>query len=207
MTSPVSRTLPALLLVPIALATLGCSSTRSATKPAPRSVDATLEQTGATAVKYVGPDLEIALSYRFATGNLGMPWLLVDVAVTGTHRESTEIKHDKVAIKTPSGDIIPLPPQEELAQAFSSIRSANQRANVASEPLTYWGGRRDCQFNLLVEPGTNIVQESVWVNDSRVCQGRLYFPIPGGVQKGHWELRIDLQESKVRIPFQIGPQH
>jgi hypothetical protein len=206
MKTRITGLLTPLLVALIALAVSACSTGNAATRPKPAPAAPTLEQAGATLVRYTGQDIEAAVSYRFAEANLGQPWLLIDVGATGSHRESTEIKHDKVSIKTPGGDIIPLPPQQELAAAFSTIRAANQRANIAAEPLVYWGGRRDCQLNLVVEPGTNIVQESVWVNDERVCQGRLYFPIPGGVQKGHYELRIDLKESKVRIPFQLGPR-
>jgi hypothetical protein len=189
------------LLLGATALTLGCAS--SPAKPK-EPVQPTVEQVGSTVVKYVGQDVELAMSYRFAAGNLGLEWLLVDLAATGTHQESTELKRQKIALKTPSGDIIPLPPQQELADDYSSIRSADRRADVAGEPLRYWGGRRSCTLNFLVEPGTGLAMDSIWVNEDRVCQGRLYFPMPGGVQPGPYELRIDLKESKVRMPFKIG---
>lgn len=170
----------------------------------PVSKQASVEQVGATVVKYAGPDIELALSYRFATINLGMEWLILDAAVTGTDRVSVELKREKISLRTPDGDIVPLPKQEELGDAFSSIRAANLRANVASEPLRYWGGRRECTLNFLVEPGTNLAMQSIWVNDERWCTGRLYFPLMKNVQPGRYELRIDLPESKVRVPFVLG---
>lgn len=188
------------LLLGVLLATSACSTSKRPAEP----VQPTLEQVGTTVVKYVGQDLEAALSYRFASNNLGLDWLLLDLAVTGTHQESTELNREKIALKTPSGDIIPLPPQEELTAEFKNLRAADKRADIASEPLRYWGGRRIGLLNFLVEPGSGLAMESVWVNQDRTCQGRLYFPVPGGVQAGHYELRIDLKESKVRIPFQIG---
>lgn len=180
-----------------------CASAKPDEAAAPVT-QAEVEQVGATAVKYRGPDLELALSYRFANINLGMDWLLVDAAVTGSRRLSVEIKREKISLRTPDGEIVPLPLQEELADSFSSIRAANQRANVAAEPLRYWGGRRECTLNFLVEPGSNIVMRSIWVNDERWCVGRLYFPLMKGVQPGRYELRIDLPESKVRVPFVLG---
>lgn len=181
----------------------GCASSKP-DEVAPPATQAEVSQVGATAVKYRGPDLEVALSYRFADINLGLDWLMIDAAVTGSRRVSVEIKREKVSLKTPDGEIVPLPAQEELAESFSGIRAANQRANVAAEPLRYWGGRRECTLNFLVEPGSNIVMQSIWVNDERWCQGRLYFPMASGVQPGRYELRIDLPESKVRIPFVLG---
>ncbi|MCU0290916.1 MAG: hypothetical protein MUF10_02865 [Thermoanaerobaculaceae bacterium] len=189
------------ILGPAALA--GCTSaTAKDEKPLPKQ--ASVEQVGATVVKYAGPDVELALSYRFANINLGMEWLLVDVAVTGTSRVSVELPREKISLRTPDGDIVPLPKQEELGDAFSSIRAANLRADVASEPLRYWGGRRQCNLNFLVEPGSNLAMQSIWVNDERWCTGRLYFPLAKNVQPGRYELRIDLPESKVRVPFVLG---
>lgn len=181
----------------------GCASSNPDAPPPPVT-QAEVEQVGATSVKYRGPDLELAMSYRFANMNLGMDWLLVDVAVTGARRLSVELKREKISLRTPDGETVPLPSQEELASAFSTIRAANQRADVAAEPLRYWGGRRLCTLNFLVEPGSNIVMQSIWVNDERWCVGRLYFPLAGGVQPGRYELRVDLPESKVRVPFVLG---
>ncbi|HNX49080.1 MAG TPA: hypothetical protein PLS53_05635 [Thermoanaerobaculaceae bacterium] len=170
----------------------------------PVSKQASVEQVGATVVKYAGPDIELALSYRFANINMGMEWLILDAAVTGTDRVSVELKREKISLRTPDGDIVPLPRQEELGDAFASIRAANLRADVASEPLRYWGGRRECTLNFLVEPGSNLAMQSIWVNDERWCTGRLYFPLMKNVQPGRYELRIDLPESKVRVPFVLG---
>lgn len=191
------------LVIVAAVALSGCSGASPSARPVP-GASAEVEQVGATVVKYRGPEIEMAISYRFAEINLGLDWLLVDVAATGSKRLSIELKRDKISLRTPDGNIVPLPEQEELADAFGSIRAANKRANVASEPLRYWGGRRLCNLNFLVEPGTDIVMRSIWVNDDRWCVGRLYFPIDRGVQPGRYELRIDLPESKVRIPFVLG---
>ncbi len=192
-----------LFLGVVGLAALSLACASSGKKPA-EAVQPSIEQVGATVVKYVGQDIEAAVSYRFAAGNLGMDWLLIDVAVTGNHQESTELQREKISLRTPSGEISPLPPQEELADDYKSIRSADRRADIAAEPLRYWGGRRPSRLNFLVEPGSGLAMQSIWVNQDRYCEGRLYFPIPGGVQDGQYELRIDLKESKARIPFKIG---
>lgn len=195
-----TRDLTLSVVLGIAVVATACATS---SKPPEPPAAPTAEQVGATVIKYVGQDIEAALSYRFASVNIGTDWLFLDLAVTGTHQESTEVKREKIALKTPSGDIIPLPLQEELSKAFTGLRSADKRADIAAEPLRYWGGRRECALNFLVEPGVALAMQSIWVNQDRFCVGRFYFPIPGGVQPGRYELRIDLKESKARIPFQL----
>jgi len=35
------------------------------------------------------------------------------------------------------------------------------------------------------------------------CSGPLVFSVPGGVQPGRWRLVIDLEESRVDLPFEL----
>jgi hypothetical protein len=48
-----------------------------------------------------------------------------------------------------------------------------------------------------------VVFDQVSVNYQRVCQGRLFFKVPGGVQPGRYVLGVDLEETAVRIPFTL----
>jgi hypothetical protein len=163
-----------------------------------------VDRVGRTSLRYVGPELEAVLSYRVANLRQGAEWLLLDVAFTGASRVSVELKREKISIRIPSGDIVPLTTQEEFGQAYPQLAAALARADVASEPLDYFMGRRSKSLTFLVAPGSGIAFNSVWVNDLEVASGRLCFFIPGGAQAGPYELRIDLQESKVRIPFRLG---
>lgn len=192
------------LTVTVAVATLGllaaCSSAVPTGTPG-------VERVGQYLLRGTGDDVAVVVGYKYAVKNLGEPWLLLDLAVSGEHRYATEIKREDVFVLTPSGQRINAPTQKEFAQAYSELQSSIRRADIASEPLDYFGGdKRRCQIEFYAVPGTATTTDSLFVNDRQVCTGRLYFPIPGGVQAGGWVLGIDLKESKVRIPFVLEPE-
>lgn len=165
-----------------------------------------VERMGSTILHYRGPELDLVLSYRFANSNPGEDWLFLDVGITAETRKSVEIKRDRIAIRTPSGETITLATQQEFGAAYPKLSAVLARADVASEPLDYYPSRRPKGLDFLLPPGTGIAFESVWVNDQDVAIGRLYFDLPTGVQPGPYELRIDLEETKVRIPFRLGSE-
>lgn len=166
-----------------------------------------VDRLGATVLRYRGPEIEAVLSYRSAALGVGDDWLFLDVAITGSGRYSVEVKRDKIAVQVPSGDVVPLATQREFAEAYPQLAAAIQRANVAAEPLDYWVERRSASLDFLTVPGERLAMTSQWVNDQAVYQDRFYFFLPAGVQPGRYELRIDLPESKVRIPFRLGTAH
>jgi hypothetical protein len=184
----------------LALATVvGCSTATPTETPG-------VDRIGGTQLRYRGPELEITLSYGFANANLGEDWLFVDTAITGTGRESVEIKRQKVAIRTPSGEIVPLASQQDFGEAYPKLAAALARANIAYQPIGNYPDRHQTGLDFQVVPGTGIALESVWVNDLTVATGRLFFDLPTGTQAGSYELRIDLEETKIRIPFRLGPE-
>jgi len=165
-----------------------------------------VERIGGTSLHYRGPELDVVLSYRFANSNPGEEWLFLDVGLTAETRNSVEVKRERIAIRTPNGEIIPLATQQEFGVAYSKLAAVLARADIAGEPLDYYPSRRPKGLDLLVPPGSGLALESVWVNDQDVAIGRLYFDIPMGVQPGPYELQIDLEETKVRIPFRLGSE-
>ncbi len=166
-----------------------------------------VDRTGKYLLRNVGDDVSVVISYKYAIQNLGEPWLLLDMAVSGQHRFATEIKRDNVFVITPSGQRINAPTQREFGQAYSELQSSIRRADIASEPLDYFGGdKRSCEIPFFAVPGAATTSDSLFLNDRQACTGRLYFPIPGGVQAGGWVFGIDLKESKIRIPFVLEPE-
>lgn len=190
------RTLAALLAVG---AVAGCATAVPTANP-------DVDRVGRWVLRYNGPEIEAALGYRFADNSVGDDWMMLDLAVTGTAGVSVEISRDKVWLRTPSGETFGLPPQEYFAESYSRLTPKINRAAIAADPLDYWAGRAECGLDFLVTPGSRIAQLSTWVNDRRVCFGRLFFDLPGGIQPGHYTLGIDLEESKVRIPFEIASE-
>lgn len=186
-----------LAAVLLAVVTVSCSTATPTSTPG-------VERMGSTILHYRGPELDAVVSYRFASLNEGADWLLLDVALSGNTRISVEVKREKIFVRIPSGEVVPLATQTEFGQAYTQLAATLARADVTSEPLDYYPARRPKGLDFLVAPGSGISLESAWVNDLDVAVGRLAFFLPGGVQKGPYELGIDLPESKVRIPFRLG---
>ncbi len=179
---------------------LGCETTSLAPADPP-----VVENLGPTTVRAGNSELWAVLDFRFAAGNTGSEWLIVDLAVTAADRTSARINRDGIFIRTPTGTRIPLPSQEEYLIVHAQLQSSLRRADVASSPM--WAyfptSRRQCNFQFFASPG-GATYNRVDVNDRRVCGERLLFHIPGGVQPGRWVVGIDLDESELRIPFDLS---
>lgn len=185
-----------------ALAVAGCASD---SPRAAHSVKPGATQIGETMVRSVGADLEGIVGYNFADSSLGDPWLIIDLALTGLRAESIEVRQEKVSVITPEGRRIPLPTQKEFIAAYAEVQSVVRRAAVASQPLEATrGGRRRCELDFLRLPGTGTTRDAIWINERELCVGMLAFPIPGGIQPGRWRVNIELEESSLDIPFDLG---
>ncbi len=163
-----------------------------------------VERLGAAVLRYRGAEFEVVLGYRFAAANLGEDCLILDVAMSGATGKAVEIERRRIALRTPTGEWVPLASQEEFAREFRRLQPLIRRAAIASDPLDYWAGRVPCGTELFVVPGEGVAFDALTVNDRRVCSGRLFFFPPGGVQAGTYTLRIELPETEVRIPFSLG---
>lgn len=188
------------LTAALALATtIACSTATPTGTP-------NVDSIGKTMLRYRGPQLDIIISYGFANANPGDEWLFLDTSITGNTGTSVEINRKKIAIRTPTDEIIPLATQQEFGAEYPKLAASLARADVASQPMATYPGRVEEPLDLLVPPGSGLAKESVWVNQRNVAVGRLYFEIPTGVQAGPYELRIDLEETKIWIPFRLGPE-
>lgn len=181
---------------------LGCGS------GSPKAVHSTkpgVTQIGDTMMRSVGVDLEAILGYKFASSSLGDEWLVVDLALTSWKGESIEVKQEAISVVTPDGRRIPLPTQKEFIAAYPETQSLLRRAAIASQPLEATrGGRRPCELDFLRLPGTGTTRTAIWINDRQLCVGMLAFPVTGGIQPGRWRLDIELEESDLQIPFDLG---
>lgn len=163
-----------------------------------------IEKVGATVLRYRGPEVELALGYRFATLSVGEEWLMLDVAITAAPGKLVEVKRERVFVVTPQGERLPLASQEQFASAYAALQPTLRRAALAADPLGYFNREIQCPLGFFAAPGEALVYPSVHLDDRRVCEGRLYFLVPGGVQPGRWTLGIDLVETKVRVPFTLA---
>jgi len=186
--------LPALLTGVLAL--VGCSSAVPTETPG-------VERLGQSVLRYTGPEIEAVIGYRFAAANLGMEWLILDCAVTGASGTPVEIKRDRVFVLTPRGETVRLATQEEFGGEYRTLQPVLVRESIAADPLDYWVGRPEFDARFFTAPGQGVTFDSVTVENRRVASTKLFFFMPAGVQAGTYVLGIDLEESRVRIPFKL----
>ena len=182
------------------LLAVGCSTT-SLSPPD----TAVVEQLGQAVVRAGSGDVWAVVDYRYAAANAGAEWLILEVAVTAADGRRFKLDRSDVFLRGPSGARYPLPTQQEFSLAYSDLRSAFRNAGVAASPLQAYfpSNRRPCSFQFFAPPGAGITFDTVEINDRRACQARLPFLVPGGVQPGRWVLGIDLEESRLRVPFDL----
>ena len=161
----------------------------------------TMKQVGATAIVYKGPQVDVALSYRYAKNNPSGNWLMLDTAMTAS--TPIEIARSAIAVRTPDGRVVPLASQPEFGKAYARLAASIMGANAFREPLGYLVPHRVRPMELFSEPGRRLAFDSVWLDEWHSTYGRLYFDLPGGVVKGDYALLIQLPQSQVTIPFTI----
>jgi hypothetical protein len=183
----------------------GCGTT---TPAIPRPVTEPLvDRPGEDLVRYRDAVIEVVLETRFATQNLGEPWLIVNVALSGMTGAASQVKRDRVSVRTPDGRTIPLPSYREFLAAWDSeLAAAARRAGIASQPLDFTrANRRSCLLDFMPEPGSGqSARTALNVTNREVCVGMMYFPIAGGVQPGSWRLVLEFEETDAVVPFTLG---
>jgi hypothetical protein len=176
---------------------LACSSARS--------TDSTeIQRVGAYVQRHSGPQLDAVIGYRYAATHLGDEWLILDLAVRGQLGATGRIERTNVFVIAPNGTRIPLATQRELANAYSELRPVLRQVAIGADPVdTFPASLERTPLQLFVEPGRGITFDTITLNDRRVAAGRIFFRVPGGVQAGPWTFVIELEESEVRVPFEL----
>lgn len=188
----------ATLLVGIAFSLAGCSSATPTDTPG-------VDRLGNYILRQEGPELWTVLGYRFANSTIGDEWLIVEVGLTSPSGQTATVKRENIFVQTPTGTKIPLATQKEFMEAYGSLRPTLAKADVNRDPLDYFPpSREDCLLRFFAIPGEDVTFDEVTLNDRRACFGRLFFQVNGGIQPGRWVLGVDLPESEIRIPFELG---
>lgn len=161
-----------------------------------------VKQVGATAILYRGPQVQVAVSYRSPKLNPGGSWLMLDAAMTAT-KGPIEIPRSAISVRVPDGQVVPLASHEAYGKGYSDVAAKIMRDNAIGEPLGYLIPHRYRRLDYFPRRGVGLAWPSVWLDEWHNNYGRLFFQLPGGVQKGNYELLIHLPESQVVIPFTI----
>ena len=162
----------------------------------------TTKRSGDAAIVYNGPQISLALSYRFAKNNPEGTWLLLDTVMTAAGAP-VEIPRSAISVRTPEGRTVPLATQQEFGKAYPGLASSITRAGEMREPMGYLLRLRPRRLDFFSEPGRHLAFDSAWLDDRHNSYGSLYFELPGGIRRGDYALLITLPESQVTIPFTI----
>lgn len=182
------------------MAVIGAACATSSRPPEPEVIEQSR-----TLVRYRGPELQALVSSRYAEANLGDEWLVLPVSLTGGHSAATTMSRAEIRVRGPNGIRYPLPSQQTFREAYSELYGALRSSDIVSlDPGSFGGLRQPCGRWFFAGPWESFAYEELAVTPFRVCSGPLVFLVPGGVQPGRWVLEIDLEESRVRIPFVLG---
>jgi hypothetical protein len=190
-----ARTLPLILLL-----IAGC-----ATSSGPGTTEPGTHEVSRYALIYEGPELGVALGFYHATKSLGDEWLIVAVELTASAGGGrTIVNHSDISVFTPDGRRLALVSQEQFRENYGEIRVALERS-LRSLPILgrYDQSQMPCDRWFLVGPFGGFAYDEVPVNTFQLCSGPLVFKVTGGIQPGRWRLIIDLEESRVDIPFEL----
>jgi hypothetical protein len=188
----------AMALAGIFLTIGGCSSASPTDTPG-------VDRMGQYILKQFGPELWVVLGYKFANTQISDEWMVLEVGLSSPNGQNAKVLREDVFLRAPDGTNIPLATQKEFSEAYGSLRSVIAGADVNRDPLGYFPQNRvDCAIRFFVVPGEGVVFNEVTLNDRRACYGRLFFNVSGGIQPGRWVFGVDLPESEIRIPFELG---
>lgn len=190
--------LTALLLAGASLMVISCSSATPTDTPG-------VERMGEYILRQFGPELWTVLGYRFANSQISDEWMILEVGLSSPNGQTAKVLRENIFLRAPDGAKVPLATQEEFSVAWGSLRPVVAKADVNRDPLDYFPPSRiECPIQFFVAPGQGVVFNEVTLSDRRGCFGRMFFEVPGGIQPGRWVFSIDLPESEIRIPFDLG---
>jgi hypothetical protein len=145
------------------------------------------------------------LGYRLTQGLVGKEWIRIELGTTlreGKPRYS--LKRSDITLDLPDGKNLSLPSNADFQQV--DLRGLDQQATVIHDSINYFPptARGACRLGFFAEPqGGQRAYDTVDLDPSRGCLGRVYFKIPGGLQYGQYFLNVHFATSKVRVPFRI----
>ena len=153
--------------------------------------------------RYEGADLEVVLGTGYAAGHVGEEYLLLGATLAGTNGERmTTVDRAEISVRTPDRRKIPLLSQEDFREVYGKLNVPARLAEAFSPTmLDSKPTRRPCGDWFFEAPTDGIARDVLTISSVEVCDGILFFHVPGGVQPGRWVLEINLEESVVEIPF------
>jgi len=144
------------------------------------------------------------IGYRMAQEEVGKDWVLLAVGIT--LRKPTKdftMKRASLSLTTPDGKRLPLPTQQQYQGA--NLQALNMRAQVMNDSINYFppDASQPCaiKFFANLDSAFPLAYDQTELSWQRVCLGRLYFNVPGGIQLGQHFLNIKFANSELQVPF------
>jgi hypothetical protein len=145
-----------------------------------------------------------SLGYRYAQQQIGQEWMLLTVGITVRKpAPSYKLVRENLSITTPDGKRIPLASQKDYRDA--NLMALNMRAQSINDSINYYppDANQPCAVKFFADPNSAfpLSYDQVELSWQRICMGRLYFKVPGGIQAGQHFLNIKFANSEVQVPF------
>jgi hypothetical protein len=144
------------------------------------------------------------IGYRMAQEEVGKDWVLLAVGIT--LRKPTKdftMKRASLSLTTPDGKRLPLPTQQQYQGA--NLQALNMRAQMMNDSINYFppDASQPCaiKFFANLDSAFPLAYDQTELSWQRVCLGRLYFNVPGGIQLGQHFLNIKFANSELQVPF------
>jgi hypothetical protein len=176
-----------------------------ATSSGPNTTQPGTHEVSRYAVIHEGPELAVALGFYQATRSIGDEWLIVATELTASAGSGRAIvNRSDISVISPDGRRLPLVSQEDFRENYGAVRVAIDRA-LRSLPILgrYDSSQMPCDRWFLRDPFGGFAYDEVPVNTFQLCSGPLVFKVVGGIQPGRWRLIIELEESRVDVPFEL----
>jgi len=147
----------------------------------------------------------VILGYRLANQSVGEPWILLEVGFALREgRPDYTMTREAISLDTPAGKTVPLPTIEEFRK--TDVRALMQREKVQRDSINYFppNAYQACRIGFFNEVDSRAqAWDTVELNSSRACLGRLFFEVPGGITYGQYWLNVKFPESLIRVPFRV----
>jgi hypothetical protein len=147
----------------------------------------------------------VSLGYRIANLSIGEPWMLLEMGATMRQgRPNFKLTREAISLDTPGGQTVPLPSNRDYLQV--DLRAMENRSTVARDSINYFppGATTPCRIGFFAPvESRGMAYDEVELSWQRGCAGRLYFPVPGGIQYGQYWLNVKFPDSVIRVPFRI----
>jgi hypothetical protein len=163
-------------------------------------------QIHANAVLHQGPEVAAVLVHPSGKKSLGEEWLVLATEVTAARGGgAVVIYREEISLRTPDGHRLPLISQGDFRGNYPKFKIPVERTLAYLPLLDRYEFSRvvPCERWFLTAPPQLLAFDDIPLSSSQICSGPLVFKVPGAVQPGRWRLIIELEESRVDIPFEL----